>query len=79
MSSKQSYKIGDMIIDQKQIFCIMQHSYALIPIIQLLDGHNYLLYIFIDVLLLPMVLYKIITSCINIRSFPTINFISKSL
>lgn len=27
-----------MIIDQKQIFWKMQHCYALIPIIQLLDG-----------------------------------------
>lgn len=35
---KQAYKIGEMIIDQKQIFWKMQYCYALIPIVQLLDG-----------------------------------------
>ena len=39
-SVKQAFKIGEMIIDQKQIFWKMQYCYALIPIVQLLDGRN---------------------------------------
>jgi hypothetical protein len=35
---KTVYKIGDMIIDNKQIFWKMKYCYALIPIVQLLDG-----------------------------------------
>ena len=37
---KTVYKIGDMIIDNKQIFWKMKHCYALIPIVQLLDGRT---------------------------------------
>ena len=40
-SVKQAFKIGEMIIDQKQIFWKMQYCYALIPIVQLLDGRNH--------------------------------------
>ena len=40
-SAKQTFKIGEMIIDQKQIFWKMQYCYALIPIVQLLDGRNH--------------------------------------
>jgi hypothetical protein len=38
---KINYKIGDMMIDEKQIFWKMNHCYALIPIVQLLDGRIY--------------------------------------
>jgi len=34
-----------MLIDNKQVFWKMQHCYALIPIVQLLDGRIYLLLI----------------------------------
>lgn len=37
---KALFKIGEMIIDNKQIFWMMKHCYALIPIVQLLDGRN---------------------------------------
>jgi hypothetical protein len=40
-SDKTAYKIGEMIIDNKQIFWKMKHCYALIPIVQLLDGRNF--------------------------------------
>lgn len=40
MATKQIFKIGEMIIDQKQIFWKMQYCYALIPIVQLLDGRT---------------------------------------
>ena len=33
-------KLGEMTIDNKQIFWRMKHCYALIPIVQLLDGRN---------------------------------------
>jgi hypothetical protein len=35
---KTVYKIGEMVIDNKQIFWKMKYCYALIPIVQLLDG-----------------------------------------
>lgn len=35
---KALFRIGEMIIDNKQIFWKMKHCYALIPIVQLLDG-----------------------------------------
>jgi hypothetical protein len=38
---KQAYKIGEMVVDQKQIFWKMQYCYALIPIVQHLEGRNY--------------------------------------
>lgn len=38
MADKTVYKIGEMIIDNKQIFWKMKYCYALIPIVQLLDG-----------------------------------------
>jgi hypothetical protein len=59
-----------MIIDQKQIFWKMQHCYALIPIIQLLDGRNYLCILYrctINNKSTSLKLFLIIT-CINIRS-----------
>lgn len=40
MADKTVYKIGEMIIDNKQIFWKMKHCYALIPIVQLLDGRT---------------------------------------
>lgn len=42
-TAKQAYKIGEMIVDQKQIFWKMQYCYALIPIVQHLEGRNYVL------------------------------------
>lgn len=39
-TTKQAFKIGDMIIDQKQIFWKMQYCYALIPVFQPIDGRN---------------------------------------
>lgn len=39
--NKQIIKIGEMIIDQKQIFWKMQHCYALIPIVQIEDGRTF--------------------------------------
>lgn len=36
---KQTFKIGEMIIDAKQIFWKMQYCYALIPIVQVTAGH----------------------------------------
>jgi hypothetical protein len=33
-----------MVIDSKQVFWKMQHCYALIPIVQLLDGRNIIFY-----------------------------------
>ena len=36
--SKTLFKLGDMTIDQKQVFWKMKHCYAMIPIVQLLDG-----------------------------------------
>lgn len=36
--SKTMFKLGDMTIDQKQVFWKMKHCYAMIPIVQLLDG-----------------------------------------
>lgn len=41
MIDKTVYKIGEMVIDNKQIFWKMKYCYALIPIIQLLDGRNF--------------------------------------
>ena len=38
--NKQLIKIGEMVIDQKQIFWKMQYCYAIIPIIQLEDGRT---------------------------------------
>lgn len=38
---KTLYKIGEMIVDNKQIFWKMKYCYALIPIVQLLDGRKY--------------------------------------
>jgi hypothetical protein len=61
-----------MIIDQKQIFWKMQHCYALIPIIQLLDGRNYLFIMYrctINYQSTSLKLFIIITR-INIRSIP---------
>ncbi len=40
MTDKTVYKIGEMIIDNKQIFWKMKYCYALIPIVQLLDGRT---------------------------------------
>lgn len=40
MADKTVYKIGEMIIDNKQIFWKMKYCYALIPIVQLLDGRT---------------------------------------
>jgi hypothetical protein len=37
---KAVFKIGEMLIDQKQIFWKMQYCYALIPIVQILDGRT---------------------------------------
>lgn len=37
---KNIFKIGEMLIDNKQIFWKMKHCYALIPIVQLLDGRT---------------------------------------
>lgn len=37
---KTVYKIGEMVIDNKQIFWKMKYCYALIPIVQLLDGRT---------------------------------------
>lgn len=42
-ATKQTFKIGEMIIDQKQIFWKMQYCYALIPIYQILDGRTFFL------------------------------------
>lgn len=39
-TTKPAFKIGEMIIDQKQIFWKMQYCYALIPIVQLHDGRT---------------------------------------
>ena len=36
--SKTMFKLGDMTIDQKQVFWKMKYCYAMIPIVQLLDG-----------------------------------------
>ena len=36
---KQTFKIGEMVIDAKQIFWKMEHCYALIPIVQVTTGH----------------------------------------
>lgn len=41
MIDKTVYKIGEMVIDNKQIFWKMKYCYALIPIIQLLDGRTF--------------------------------------
>lgn len=41
MATKQVYKIGEMIVDQKQIFWKMQHCYALIPIVQLFKERTF--------------------------------------
>ncbi len=38
---KANYRIGDMAIDNKQIFWKMKYCYALIPIVQLLDGRTH--------------------------------------
>lgn len=44
---KNIYKIGEMIVDNKQIFWKMKYCYALIPIVQLLDGRkNYSIQIY---------------------------------
>lgn len=37
---KQAFKLGEMLIDTKQIFWKMQYCFALIPIVQLLDGRT---------------------------------------
>ena len=71
--SKQTFKIGEMIVDSKQIFWKMQHCYALIPIVQVTDGH---------VLLST---YRQVSSYANLEPVEvfdlslTISFISKSL
>ncbi len=49
---KTLYKIGEMIIDNKQIFWKMKYCYALIPIVQLLDGRNCIINK-LDILLVP--------------------------
>ena len=41
---KQAFKLGEMLIDTKQVFWKMQHCYALIPIVQLLDGRKIFFY-----------------------------------
>jgi len=41
-SAKSMFKLGEMIIDNKQIFWEMKTCYALIPLIQLLDGRTLL-------------------------------------
>jgi len=38
---RTNYKIGEMAIDNKQVFWKMKYCYALIPIVQLLDGRTY--------------------------------------
>lgn len=38
---RTNYRIGDIAIDNKQIFWKMKYCYALIPIVQLLDGRTY--------------------------------------
>jgi hypothetical protein len=40
---KQAFKLGEMLIDNKQVFWKMQHCFSLIPIVQLLDGRIYIL------------------------------------
>ena len=40
---KQAFKLGEMLIDSKQVFWKMQHCIALIPIVQLLDGRTFLI------------------------------------
>jgi diadenosine tetraphosphate (Ap4A) HIT family hydrolase len=48
---KTVYKIGEMIIDNKQIFWKMKYCFALIPIVQHLDGRNS--FLIKDILLAP--------------------------
>jgi hypothetical protein len=40
---KQAFKLGEMLIDNKQVFWKMQYCFALIPIVQLLDGRTIML------------------------------------
>jgi hypothetical protein len=39
---KQAFKLGEMLIDNKQVFWKMQHCFSLIPIVQLLDGRKFI-------------------------------------
>ena len=39
-ANKNLFKLGEMTIYQKQIFWKMKYCYAMIPIVQLLDGRT---------------------------------------
>lgn len=43
MDGKNVFKLGEMIVDQKQVFWRRQYVYAFIPYVQLLKGRKTLL------------------------------------
>ena len=43
-SNKKYFKVGEMSIDPKQVFWQMKYCYAMIPIVQYVDGRIEILY-----------------------------------
>ena len=77
---KNIYKLGEMVIDPKQVFWKKQYVYACIPFVQLVKGRNY--YFKVDVILTTrrnVINYKDIDTRELFDLTLTIIFVSMSL